>query len=318
MNFNQWKGYAAKGEVGRITYICGDQPALVELVLDDIKNILQVPITDFVNLDANQGVNIWDAASQYGLDPNANRLTVVRNAEYVQDWHLLTPWLGQTRANPKNYIVFIDGNSDAPSVYDKGKRTGYEDHIELIRAKGKLVKCSMPNDEDLVKWAQSYGLSKPSADFLVERTSGSTEGMLDVLRKVHIWNGSPNAKALALLCEEQALDAFEDYLILKDKKSAYLALANMSDDERARVIIRLDRRLDMLMEISKHVRRRMFAGDIAATTGIKIFLIKRFTPVVRDYDDKKVKYCRQLLAMVDGAIRDGVKTGAWETLIALW
>lgn len=318
MNFNQWKGYAAKKETGRITYVCGDQPALVELVVDDIKNILQVPVTDFVNLDANQGINMWEAASQYGLDPNVNRLVVVRNAEYVQDWEPLSPWLANSRANPKNYLVFVSNHSDAPAVFAKGKRVGYEDYIEIIRAKGKFIKCSMPNDDDLVKWAESYGLSKVSADFLVERTSGDTEIMLDVLRKVHIWNGSPNIKALALLCEEQALDAFEDYLILKDKKAAYLMLSNMSDDERARAITRLDRRLDMLMEIGKYVRRRMFAGDIAATTGIKVFLVKRFTPVVRDYDDKKIKYCRQLLALVDGAVRDGVKTGAWETLIALW
>ena len=318
MNFNQWKAYAAKNEVGRVTYVCGDQPALVELVVDDIKTILQVPVTDFVTVDASQSSNMWDLASQYGLDPNANRLILVRNAEYVSSWDMLSTWLSQTRANPRNYLLFVSGLADAPAIFDKGKRVSYEYHIELIRTKGKFIKCSVPNDEDLSKWAQSFGLNKSSADFLIERTSGDTSSMLDVLRKVHIWNGSPNNKALSLLCDEQALDSFADYLILKDKKSAYLALQELSDEERNKIIIQLDRRLDMLLEIGKHVRKRMFAGDIAATTGIKVFLVKRFTPVVKDYDSKKIKYCRQVLTMADAAIRDGVKTGVWEVLIALW
>ncbi len=318
MNFNQWKGYAAKKEVGRVTYLCGDQTALIELVIDDIKEILQVPTTDFVAVDASQDDSMWESASQYPLDPNANRLVLVRNAECVRNWDILSDWLAQSRANPKNFLVFVSSQDDAPSIFAKGKRVSYESHIELIRSKGKLVRCSVPNDEDLVKWSQSYGLSKASAEFLVERTSGDTASMLDILRKVHVWNGSPSPKALSLLCDEQALDSFVDYLVLRDKSSAILSLSSMSEEERGRIITRLDKRLDMLMDIGTLVRRRMYAGDIAATTGIKVYLVKRFMPVVKDYDNNKIRYCRQLLTMIDGAVRDGVKTGAWETLVTLW
>jgi hypothetical protein len=62
----------------------------------------------------------------------------------------------------------------------------------------------------------------------------------------------------------------------------------------------------------------MYVGDIAATTGIKIYLVKRFMPVVKDYDDSKIRYCRQILTMIDGVHRDGAKVGIWETLITLW
>lgn len=318
MNFNQWKGYAAKADVAKVTYCCGDQSALIEIVVDDIKNILQVPVTDFVEIDASQDTSMWELASQYPLDPNSNRLVVVRNAEQIKDWAYLSDWLAYSRANPKNYLLFVSNDADAPAVYAKGKRQSYEEHIELIRTKGKFIKCSVPNDDDLVKWAETYGLTKASAEFLVERTSGDTSAMLDVLRKVHIWEGSPSPKALTLLCEEQALDSFADYLILKDKKAALMALKSMSDEDKSKIILRLDRRLDMIMDIARHVRKRMYAGDIAATTGIKVYLVKRFTPVVKDYDDRKIIYCRQLLAMIDGVQRDGAKTGTWETLITLW
>jgi DNA polymerase III delta subunit len=316
MNFNQWRAHADKGSVARITYVCGDQPALVELVVDDIKKILDVPVIDYVEVSSVEA--FWEISSQYPLKAGANRLTVVRDAELIVDWSYLSEWIEYSRSIPNNYIIFVASQADAPAVFTKGKKQGYQEHIELIRTKGKFIKCSTPNDEDLVKWIQTYGLNPAVAEHLVERTSGDVTTILNVLRKVHIWNGSPSSKAIDLLCEELALDPFSDYLILKDKKNAYLALQNMSESERAKIISQLDYRLDMLMEIGKHVRRRAYDGDIAANTGIKIFLIKRFKSAVKDYDNNKIKYHRQLLAVIDAAWRDGNRTGVMESLIALW
>lgn len=319
MNFNQWRSFVSKGTVPKITYCCGDQPALIELVIEDIKKTLQVPVTDYVEIDAKySNESVWDTASQYPLDPSSNRMILVRNAEFLKSWNELSDWLAQTKKNTSNYVVFVSYLSDGPQIYAKGKRVGYQEHVEIIRTKGKFVKCSQPNDEDLVSWAQSYGLTKPVAEHLMERTSGDTSAMLDVLKKVHVWNGSPSTKALDLLCEEQALDSFADYLMLRDKKTAYLALSSMSDEDKNKIITHLDFRLDTVMEIAKCVRKRMYATDIAATTGIKIFLVKRFIPVVKDYDEKKIKFCRQLLAMVDSSLNSGAKVGVWEALIALW
>lgn len=318
MNFNQWRNYAAKKDVAKVTYICGDQSTLAELVLDDIKNILQVPVTDYVSVDASQSDNIWNLASQYPLDPNANRLVVVRNAERINSWLDLSDWLAVSRSNPKNFLVFCSSASDAPAIFAKGKRVSYMDHIELIRAKGKFIKCSQPNNEDLTKWCNSFGLSDESAEFLIQRTSGDTSAMLSVLKKVKIWNGSPNSRALALLCQEQALDSLADYIILGEKKAAFTALQSLDHSEYAKVISRLDSRLDYMTDIYRCNLRRMYDVDIASTTGIKIFLVKKFKNVAKEYDPKKVKFRRQLITMIDGAIRDGVKVGIWETLITLW
>lgn len=319
MNFNQWRTFVAKGSVPKITYCCGDQISLVELVVEDFKKGLNVSVTDFVEIDAKSVTDsIWEQASRYPLDPNSNRLILVRNAELLSSWNELSAWLAQTRNNTSNTILFVSYQADAPMVFVKGKKIGYQEHIEIIRTKGKFIKCSQPNDEDLIAWATSYGLTKDVANHLVERTSGDTSAMLDVLKKVGVWSGSPSIKALDLLCEEQALDSFADYLIMRDKKTAYLALASMTEDEKNKIISRLDYRLDTIMEIARCVRKRMYATDIASTTGIKIFLVKRFTPVVKDYDDRKIKHCRQVLAMVDSALNNGVKVGVWETLIALW
>lgn len=318
MNFNQWLGHAAKQDVAKVTYCCGDQNTLIELVLEDIKSILNVPVTDYFTVDAEKDEEFWEVASQYPLYSSSNRLTVVRNAHAIKNWEELEEWIKHSRNNPRNYILFISNLSDAPSLYLKGKRVSYADHIELIRKKGNFIRCSKPNDEDLISWIKTCNLTDNSAQFLVDRTSSDVAAIYEVLQKVGVWDGSPSPKALSLLCQEQAQDSMADYLILRDKRSAYIALQNMSDEDKLKVITRLDHRLDMMLELGSCVRRRMYDGDIAASTGIKIFLVKKFKHVVKDYDEKKIKYCRQILTMLDGAIKDGAKTGTMESLIALW
>ena len=318
MNFNQWRNHAAKKDVAKITYICGEQNTLVELVIDDIKSILQVPTTDYVSVDASRSVNIWELASQYPLNPESNRLTVVRNCDRLESWDQLTEWLAHSRNHPKNFLALVSEQNDAPEVFIKGKRVSYADHIELIRNKGKFVKCSTPNYEDLISWIKSYGLSEDSAQFLVLRTSADIPSIFTVLKKVKIWNGPPNKKALALFCDEMALDSLADYLILQDKKSALLALNNLQPSEYSKVLTRLNSRLDSLLDINRCVARRMYDVEIAQTTGIKIFLVKKFKGVAREYDFNKVKQRRQVLTIVDSHLRNGATTGIMETLIALW
>lgn len=316
MNFNQWKGYAAKGDVSKVTYICGEQTALVEVVVSDIINILQPPTTDFISVNAS--TTIWELASQYPLDPEANRVILVRNAEDILDWTGLYDWLANSRINPKNYIVFVAAQPEAPATYAKGKKVAYLDHIETIRTKGKFIKCSTPNDDDMIAWVETYGLTRVSAEYLINRLSGDVESILNVVRKVHIWNGSPSPKALALLCDELAMDSFADYLISRDRKAAYLSLAHMSEEEKLKALMQLNYKLNCLSEISACVRRRMYDNDIAASTGIKIYLVKQLKGLVKDYDSNKIKYCRQLIAMTDSAYRQGARTGVWESLITLW
>lgn len=316
MNFTQWKNYAAKKDIARITYVCGDQPTLVELVLQDIISILEVSQTNLIVVSHSNLV--WETASQYSLDLKANRLIVVRQAEKFDDWEGLQDWISNMRSNPKNYIVFISNESDAPGSFKQGKKISYAEHIELIKSKGKLIKCSMPNDDDLISWACSYGLSRTSAEALVIRTSGSIPEMLNVLKKVHIWDGSPSPKALSLLCDELALDSFADYLIAYDKASAMLALNTMSVEDKLKALTYLDYRLNTVYEISNCVKKRMYDGDISAATGIKVYLVKKFRPVVKDYNDRKLKFCRQLIAMADSAMREGARTGVMESLVTLW
>jgi hypothetical protein len=142
--------------------------------------------------------------------------------------------------------------------------------------------------------------------------------MLSVLKKVKVWNGSPNPKALELLCQKQALDSIADYIMLQDKISALTAIKSVKVEDYGKIISRLDSRLDMMVDIYRCSIRRMYDTDIATTTGIKIFTVKKFKPVARQYDYEKVKHCRKLIALFDGVLRDGANIGVLEGLIALW
>lgn len=316
MNFTQWKKYAEKNDVSKITYICGSEGTLRELVLEDIKNILEI---DSINFTESTGNTVWEDASRYPLDPSSNRLTVVRNAEKIDSWLGLAEWISQSRQNTKNYVVFISSDEDAPSIFAKGKRVGYSEHIETIRSKGKLIKCSQPNPDDLIAWCQSFGLSYTSAEYLIERTSADVAAMYNVLRKVKVWNGSPNANAIKVLCQERVdKNSFCDYLILGDKKSAYAAIKNMSDEDKLKVVTKLDILLDSLLDINRCLARRMYDTDIASATGIKIFTIKKFKNVAKDYTSEKVKQRRQVITLVDYALQSAILKGAMERLITLW
>jgi hypothetical protein len=83
-------------------------------------------------------------------------------------------------------------------------------------------------------------------------------------------------------------------------------------------LTRLDSRLDYLLDINRCIIRRMYAGDIAQTTGINVFLVNKFKGVAKEYDFSKVKQRRQVIALADAALRSGAKVGVMEGLIALW
>lgn len=316
MNFNQWKGHASKGSVSKATYCCGEEYTLVELVIEDIRTLLQVPVTDYVEMDA--GDAFWESASTYPLARDANRLTVVRNAHNITDWTSLPYWISQSRYNPHNYLLFVSDKADGPSVFENGKRLRYQEHIDIIRTKGKFIKCSTPNEDDLTSWCMTFGLSNNSAKYLIERTAGNIELLFNVLKKVHVWPGSPSTNALDLLVQKQPSDTFVDSLLLKDKQTALLALQDMSDDDKVRSIARLESRLDMLFDIGKLTRKRVWPGEIAAQTKINIFLVKKFSVISKDYDFHRVQYCRRILALLDEPLKNSNSTGAWEALVTLW
>lgn len=309
--FTQWRSWATKGDIRKVTFVCGDEPFLVERVIDDIKSIVNPPATDYIVFNAGD-VNdsaIWVESLHTPLNPQANRLVVVRRAEAFQDWAFLAQWFILSKNMPCNYLVFVSGESDVPTT----------DYIELIQTKGRVVRCSLPAEEDLANWlVDEYALGYDAADFLVKHASGNLHSIVNVARKSKVFRASPSPAIIAQLCEEESHDSFVDSLILQDKKSALRAIREVPEEEYSRQIGMLDSRLELIQDLSLMLSKRMGLREMCLEPGMKPFLVRKFLPAAKKYDDRKILYCRRLLAIVDDVIQNGSRQGVLETLVAMW
>lgn len=320
--FTQWRAWASKGDLRKVTYVCGDEPFLVERVVEDIRSIVNPPTTDYVVYDAGSTVDsaIWVEALHAPLDPQANRLVVVRSAERFQDWAFLSQWFIITKNSSSIYLVFVSNEPDVPTTLAAdGKSYKTTDYIELIQSKGRVVKCSLPAEEDLANWlVDDYGLSYESADFLVKHASGNLHSMINVCRKAKVFNASPRPAILAQLCAEESHDTFVDSLIVGDKKSAMRAIRDLDESAYSRQIGMLDSRLELIQDLASLEAKRLSLREMCAEPGMKPFLVRKFLPCAKKYSEAKVAYCRQLLVIADHAIQSGARKGVLETLVAMW
>lgn len=317
--FTQWRSWAAKGDLRKVTYVCGEESFLVERVVEDIRSIVNPPATDYLVFNAGDVDDsaIWVEARHTPLDPQANRLVVVRRAEAFQDWDMLAQWFAMSKNMTSNYLVFVSGESDFPTVQQEQNNVP-ADYIDLIQSKGRLIRCSLPNEEDLANWlVDDYDLNYAAADFLVKHASGNLSSMINVCRKAKVFNASPSPAIIAQLCAEESHDSFVDSLIFMDKKSALRAIENISDEEYSRQIGMLDSRLELLQDLSFMLSKHMGMREMCEQ-GMKPFLVRKFLPVAKRYGDAKILYCRKLLAIMDDVIQSGCRKGVLETLVAMW
>lgn len=84
--YRQWRVHADRGEVKRVTWVCGPERLLVEEVVDTTRRQIAASDMDYVTISCVPSAenkepvkDMWDAASQYPLVPGANRLILCRS-----------------------------------------------------------------------------------------------------------------------------------------------------------------------------------------------------------------------------------------------
>ncbi len=318
-NYAMWRAAADKGETRRVTWICGDQPILVEEVVDTTRQAVRPSELDYLSFTG--GVDpereIWAAANQFPLDPAAHRLLLIRRAEKVTQWAALEHWLASSRRFPNTYLVFVSGEDDFPYHYTDGKRAGLKPHVELIKTRGRIVRCAMPNDIDLLAWVRrrAPSLDEETADYLLRRCGGDLLSVAAVAGKLAVLSGTPGRASIDALCQENPSRSFVDHLLAVDKRQALLAAQRLTDRELPKLLATLDSRLDLLGELWRASRAGLSARDVQ---GQPMFLVRQYLPIARHYDPNRCVYRRRVLAVCDDAARQGVKTGLVEALVALW
>lgn len=313
-----WRAAADKGETKRITWVCGNQPVLVEEVVDTVRAALKPSDLDYHSFAAGSDPDrdIWAAANQHPLQPGANRLVLIRRAEKIASWGSLETWLAGTRHLPTTYLVFVAAEDDFPYRYVDGKRAGLKPHVELIKARGRIVRCAPPNEADAVAWVRRRAPLDPDmARYLLQRSGGNLSTVAAACAKIALFNTSPGTGAIDALCAEAPNDTFVDSLLAMRKRDALLAADSLPERDYTKTIALLDTRLDLLASLWRATRAGLSAREVQ---GHPPFLVRQYMPVAKLYEPRRCEYARRVLAVLDNALRSGARTGVIEALVALW
>ncbi len=318
--YAQWRAGMDKADVRRVTWVCGDQLVLVEEVVDATRAALALGPLDYLSFTAGADTegDIWAAAHQYPLNPGGGqRLVLVRAADLLTRWSALHAWLGNLRALPGAHLLFVSAEPDFPYEYVQGKRAGLKDHVEAIKARGRIVRCAQPNDIDALTWTLRRGptLDEEMARYLLYRAGANLATVATVCGKLAALPGTPGRTSIDALCDAEPADSFVDSLLALNKPHALLAAANLPEREYGRVFALLDNRLDLLAALWRATRAGLTQREIA---GLPTFLVRRYTPMAKHYEPGRCAYARRVLAVCDAAVRNGARTAVIEALVALW
>lgn len=90
----------------RLTYVCGNQAALREEVIDAARVLLDVNDLNFESLsaDSDKPHKIWAAINQYPTNFTERRLVLVREADKLTKTEQLADWL-KSRHIPNVHVV---------------------------------------------------------------------------------------------------------------------------------------------------------------------------------------------------------------------
>lgn len=313
-NYTQWRAHADKGEVRRITFVCGDQLVLVEDVVDTIRTLVAASVLDTATFHAGQTPDafIWDAAFQYPMVRGASRLIIVRDAQQMTDWQPLHAWMGMTRRLPGVHLVFVSTDADLPRT--DGELAA---HIEAMKApRGHLVRCTAPNETDMVDFVRAQvSMSADTARHLVARTGGDLTAAAWVCRKLALFEHPAGRTAIDALADPGPADQFADSLLADRKPDALMHIPDLDGHELLRVFGLLDSRLDTLAALWRAAVAGQSAREI---TAVPAFLVRTYQRLATAYSPDRCARNRTVLALLDDVVRGGTHDGVPEALVALW
>ncbi len=329
--FHRWRiGLAKTPAPKQVTWVCGAEKVLVEQVLAHVMDYLRPSPWNVTRIDARESSMRVLQAELYQHPMGAGeRLIVVRHAEVITDWSIFMTWLPKRGQNPKTYVVFLSDDDALPKIEPTpeerraGGRAHPPEHIELIQKRGAVIECR-PFTSATAKyapaWVQSMMPMRESvARHLMERANFQVRLVRDTCLKLRLAGvGEVTTQHVNQLLAEQPRDTFEDALLARDHKTAFLALRNIPEEEYSRIIGQLDSRLDLTGLVHDMMVEHSKPGDIARAAGSQAWLVPEIIPVAKHYNAKRRLEIRKVLAMADAAWRAGHRRGLLDVVVAFW
>lgn len=317
-SYAQWRAAIDAGDLRRVTWVAGDQPILIEEVIDTTKKTLEPSTLDYVSLSFSNTFerDVWAEANQYPLVPGARRMVLIRDADKLIRWQQLESWLRRTRTLPGVYLLFVSNEPDLPTTTTGGKKV-LKPHVAQLRApRGSLVRCTMLAEPDAVAWVRRRSkLDESTAKYLLTRTGGNLAAAAAVCAKLALFEQGAGPATIDMMVADSPAADFTDHLIALEKRQALLCLQSLDESEKIKAIALLDSRLDLL--------ERLYRIQIAGRTwressGVNPYLLRQYMPHARHYDVSSCTHRRRVLAVIDDALRNGARDGVLESLVALW
>lgn len=319
--YTQWRAAVDRGDVRRVTWVCGEQRVLVEEVVDTTRNLVDVDDLGYMSLRLGEidQHGMWDVLNQYST--GARRFIVVRNAEEVSYWEPLEDWLTD-RTLAGIHVVFVSNDFTVYQTGDEGKKE-LTPHLAVMMARRRhavVVRCATPNPTDAIAWVRRRAgiLDESTAQHLLVRVGGDLTAAVGVVDKLALfWDAERRIgpETVDQLCDQRSADTFTESLIMLRQRSALAAAQALSEHDYGKVIGLLESRLELLGTLNHHLRAGSGSRDIS---GLPHFLVRAYLPIAKHYDQGRCERSRQVLAVIDDALRSGARDGLMEALVALW
>jgi len=309
--YSQW---ARTRTLKPVTWMCGDEPALIRLVLGAYRAATPSDC-QFVLFAGGPESDLWDALLADSL-PEFPRLTVVYGAEKLKNLGPVSALLAEASADGPR-VVFVSAAADFAKAGEE------PEHLAAIKKsrQGQLIRCCAPSKpEDQVILVASWwpGLTRNQAWTVLRRCGGSLTLAAEACDKAVRARLAPAEASITAVCEAEPGAAFADALVKGDKAAAMAAAQQAGPGDTGYGLAVLLTKVGQLGAICAAQKAGAGPRDLAARTGLGRWIVSQLAPYAAPYDAGRVTRCRELLAMAESRHRTGAAAGVAQAVVACW
>lgn len=310
----------------RLTYVCGNQPALREEVIDAVRVLLDVNDLNFESLsaDTDKPQKIWASINQYPTNFTERRLVLVREADRLTKTDQLHDWL-KSRHIPNVHVVMASSQYSWPEDRDPKTR-----ELMMKSAGAIYVQCNLPKSdptktavEIITNWAP---ISRDVAAHLADRAGHDMARIRDVCRWLKLFKGEITPQHVDSLIQRTVTETFVDSLTQLDRGTAAEVAQELDSNMQHRTIGQLSQRLTILEQINRSMQHALARtpdqnkfgiaqSETAKHSGVPITEVKKYWSSAKHYDPPAVMHRTALLARADTTLG---KPGVMELLAMQW
>jgi hypothetical protein len=298
----------------RIYWLCGPERVLVSEVEDAIRAQASPPPNGYVPLVAGdcEAPDIWAAATAFP-PPGETRLTLIRDAQKLNDTERLADACAAVAAMPGAWLVLTSADADY-AARPKGSKVRVRlagPAVVQEQKCGQVVRCAIVKEDDKAAWvSERVGIPLGRAHELLAACGYDVGAAAAVCAKLAATGLPPTPATFTLLAERPAGE-FVDALALCDKTAALRSLPR--GENLGFAIGGLASRLDTMALLNSLAEAK--SKEVSARAGAWALWLRGAS---RFYDAERVRERRALLARADSAYRSGARIGVAELLTALW